>query len=56
MIGQRKDTKKIKKEKAFPEQYDWLCPVCGEWCRYFEITCSYCRWEAKQQGGNDYED
>jgi hypothetical protein len=33
---------KIKHERAFPNRFDWLCNICGNWNRYFEIECPYC--------------
>ena len=48
MIGQRKDAKKIKRGvggKAFPGDYNWICPICSKECRAFEKECSYCEYE-----------
>ena len=47
MIGQREDTKKTRKVggKALPNDYNWICPVCGRECRAFEHSCPYCEWE-----------
>ncbi len=40
--GKRAKPLKIRREKAFPGRYDWQCPVCQNWSRYFEYTCPYC--------------
>ena len=32
--------------KAYPEDYNWLCPVCGSWNRSYELECPDCLWEA----------
>ena len=31
--------RRIRHERAFPGRYDWLCPECGDWHRYFELSC-----------------
>ena len=44
MIGQRLDSKKIIKGvggKAFPNDYNWKCNICGEENRAFEDFCPY---------------
>ena len=30
---------KVKHEGAFPSRFDWQCPECKRWNRYFETTC-----------------
>ena len=48
MIGKRKDAIKIKKGisgRTFPNDYNWVCPVCKNECRAFEQTCQYCKHE-----------
>ena len=38
--------------KAFPRDYNWVCPTCKTECRSFETECAACRWEVevKQAG------
>jgi len=48
-VGKQSDTKKIIKGvggKAFPNDYNWICPVCGYENRKFELTCQACEHEA----------
>lgn len=47
IVGERKNAKRFRKVggKAFPNDYNWVCPVCEAECRGFELTCSYCEWE-----------
>lgn len=48
MVGKRQDaviTGKLRNSvggKAFPNDYNWVCPVCQKECRKFEEYCSYC--------------
>jgi len=44
MIGKQKDAKKIihgAGGKAFPGDYNWVCPICGAENRKWELTCGY---------------
>lgn len=48
-IGKQYQSKKIIKGvggKAFPNDYNWICPVCGYENRRFELTCQACEHEA----------
>ena len=50
-IGQQADGK-IKRGvggKAFPEDYNWVCNVCGGVNRAFEGTCQNCDHEARME-------
>ena len=52
-IGKQKDATKFNKKiggKAFPDDYNWVCPVCGNECRAFELTCQNCEHEAWLRG------
>lgn len=44
MIGKREGAVKIRGVggKAFPDDFNWKCPVCGNTNRAFEAECSYC--------------
>ena len=48
MIGKRENATKIRKVggRAFPNDYNWTCPVCGNENRKWEPTCQACEWEA----------
>ena len=53
MIGKQAKGVKIKYGvggKAFPNDYNWVCPVCNRDCRGFEQTCQYCEHEAWMRG------
>ncbi len=48
-IGERPDATKIIRGvggKAFPKDFNWICPICGNECRAFEETCQVCEHEA----------
>lgn len=46
MIANITHAKAVKREKpAFPNRFDWQCPECNNWNRYFERECPYCEWE-----------
>ena len=54
MIGKRENAVKIKRGvggKAFPKDYNWICPVCFSECRAFEEECSYCLHKETMRGG-----
>ena len=53
-IGQRSDAVKIKRGvggKAFPNDYNWICPVCGQDNRSWSDFCQYCEHEAQVEEG-----
>ena len=48
-IGKQSDSKKVKRGvggRAFPNDYNWTCSVCGNECRAFEATCQVCEHNA----------
>lgn len=49
MIGKRKDGKKLRGVggKAFPNDFNWLCPVCAAENRAFETECPNCEWNER---------
>ena len=52
-IGKRVNALKIRRGiggKAFPNDFNWLCPTCGNECRAFEATCQNCEHEAWMRG------
>lgn len=52
MIGTRINAKKIIKGvggKAYPQDYNWECSICGNINRAFEIECPYCLHEDDQE-------
>ena len=51
-IGKREDAKKRYGVggKAFPGDYNWLCPVCDADCRAFERECYSCKIDALNRG------
>ena len=34
-------SKDVRFSQIFPGRFDWHCPKCGEWHRYYEIDCPY---------------
>jgi hypothetical protein len=30
---------KARSKRAFPNRFDWQCPTCGRWVRYYEGFC-----------------
>lgn len=38
--------------KAFPKDFNWICPRCKGENRSFELECGYCRHESLMRGEN----
>lgn len=49
-IGVREKATKFVKVggKAFPGDYNWVCPNCGSECRAYELTCYSCEMDARR--------
>jgi len=37
--------------KAFPDDFNWLCPVCKNELRSYEFDCCYCKYEKEKEEG-----